>query len=295
MSESLAAYRKTVRRQYFGLGALAALLLGGEIFFDVFEHAVGQYLVWQNSGRQKIGRSWEQEQQRLTAGVSLESVYRERRRQILELESISNFEELVQFVETNQQTVLPTSQFLQIYHLLPYFLQPILFNPDSLVADARTQRVENCVADGNRSRFNLVLLDANNQTIRRSSLNADQMSLLINHGKERNLSVRNETRFADYLYEAIQFWDLFDRLHPLRRRQFIQEVPLLTESAGQIIAVGISNQHTNEFVEVAFAVAENRAYIYYLPEDFVMDLLSPDREKAFEFYRLRRQQIFENR
>ena len=295
MSALLATYQKVVRRQYFLICLILGLVLIGEMAFDIVERAMGRYLVWQNAGREKIGRSWEQAQQRGTAGVQLESVTRERRRQALELESISNFEELVQYVETNQQTILPPAQFLQIYHQLPYFLQPLLFNPDSLVTDARTQRVANVVVDGNRSRFNVVMLGSNNQTVRRASLSIEQMNLLINYGKERNLNVRSESRFANYFFSAGEFWDLYESLHPLRRRQFIQEVPLLTESAGEITGVGISNQYTNEFVEVAFAVSGIRAYVYYLPEDYVMDLLSPDREKAYEFYRLRRQQIFDNR
>jgi len=295
MSEILAAYQKLVRRQYLIAGVIVGLLLLGEMAFDVVERGIGEYLVWQNSGREKIGRSWEQEQQRGTAGIQLESVTRERRRQVLELESISNFEELVQYAETNQQTILPPSQFLQIYHQLPYFLQPLIFNPDSLVTDARTQRAANVVVDGNRSRFNLVMVDSGNKTVRRASLNNEQMNLLINYGKEKNLNLRSENRFADYFFTASEFWNLFESLHPLRRRQFIQEVPLLTESAGQISAIGISNQNTNEFVEVAAAVSDNSAYIYYLPEDYVMDLLSPDKEKAYQFYRQRRQQIFEKR
>ncbi len=294
MSEFLTAYRRTVRKQHLWIAAIFAAIVAGEMAFDLVERAIGKYLVWQNPSREKIGRSWEEEQQRLAAGVRLESVTRERRRQVLELESISNFEELVQYVETNQQAVLPLSQFLQIYHQLPYFLQPLLFNPDSLVADARAQSVANVVADGNRSRLSLVMLDSGNRTIRRAYLSAERMNLFINYGKERNLNVRREARFAGYIFTATEFWNLFENLHPLRRRQFIYEVPLLTEAAGQITTVGISNQPVSEFVEIAFAVAENRAYVYYLPEDYVMDLLSPDRDRAYEFYRQRRMR-FESR
>lgn len=288
MPEILAAYQKLVYRHYLLAGLLIGLVAFGEIAFDIFERVAGRYLVWQNAGREKTGRSWEQAQQRGAASVQLENVTRERRQQALELESISNLDELTQYVETNQQTVLPPAQFLQIYHQLPYFLQPLLFNPDSLVSDARTLRTANVVVSGNRSQLNLVMLDASNRTVRRAALSSEQMSLLMNYGKEQNVNIRSERRFSDYLFTATEFWSLFESLHPLRRRQFIQEVPLLTQAAGQITAVGISNQNTNEFVEVALAVSEIRAYIYYLPEDYVMDLLSPDRAKAYEFYRLRR-------
>jgi len=295
MSDSLLNYQKLVHRHYLLAGLIIGLVVLGEMAFDIVERTMGRYLVWQNAGREKTGRSWEQAQQRGAASVQLENVTRERRQQTLELESISNLEELAQYVETNQQTILPPAQFLQIYHQLPYFLQPLLFNPDSLVKDARTQRVDSVVVDGNRSQLNVVMLDAGSKTVRRVGLNAEQMSLLMNYGKERNLNIRRESRFADYLFTADGFWNLFESLHPLRRRQFIQEVPLLTQAAGQIMLVGISNQNANEFVEVALAVSEAQAYIYYLPEDYVMDLLSPDRAKAYEFYRLRRQQIFEKR
>jgi len=289
MSELLAAYQKLVYRHYLLAGLLIGLVAFGEIAFDIFERVVGRYLVWQNAGREKVGLSWEQAQQRGAAGVQLENVTRERRRQALELESISNFEELAQYVETNQQTVLPPAQFLQIYHQLPYFLQPLLFNPDSLVSDARTLRTANVAVSGNRSQLNVVMLDAGSRTVRRAGLNVEQMSLLMNYGKERNINIRGESRFADYFFPAAEFWNFFESLHPLRRRQFIQEVPLLTQAAGQITLVGISNQNANEFVEVALAVSETQAYIYYLPEDYLMDLLSSDRTKAYEFYRLRRQ------
>ncbi|MDZ7290550.1 MAG: hypothetical protein ONB44_02805 [candidate division KSB1 bacterium] len=293
MSEILAGYRSAIRKQYVWIAIFFALVLVGEMTFDVVERAIGKYLVWQNPSREKIGRSWEAEQQRLAAGVRLENVTRELRRQTMELESISNLEELVQYVETNQHALLPPSQFLQIYRQLPYFLQPLIAIPESLVAAARTQKLANILAGGNRSRFNLIMLDSYNRTIHQASLNADKIGLLINYGKEQNLNVRSAARFSGYLLDPEEFWDLFERLHPLRRRQFIQEVPLLTESAGQITAVGISSQSANEFVEVAFAIADNRACIYYLPEDYVMDLLSPDREKAYQFYRARRQ-AFEN-
>ncbi len=295
MSEILAAYQKLLYRHYLFAGLMIGLVVLGEMAFDIVERTVGRYLVWQNAGREKTGLSWEQAQQRGAASVQLENVTRERRQQALALESISNLEELAQYVETNQQTVLPPAQFLQIYHQLPYFLQPLLFNPDSLVTDARTLRTANVAVSGNRSQLNVVMLDAGSQTVRRAALNAEQMSLLMNYGKERNVNLRSESRFADYLFTANEFWNLFESLHPLRRRQFIQEVPLLTQTAGQITLVGISNQNANEFVEVALAVSDTRAYIYFLPEDYLMDLLSPDRAKAYEFYRLRRRSAFENR
>ncbi|MGH7596319.1 MAG: hypothetical protein ACREOI_08195 [bacterium] len=294
MSEVRTVYKRIIRKQYVWVSIIFASVLAGEMAFDVVERAAGKYLVWQNVGREKIGRSWEQEPKRIAADSLLATLTRKRRSQTLEIESISNLEELIQYVETNQQAQLPPSQFLQIYRQLPYFLQPLIAAPDSLVADARAQRLANVLAEGDRSLFNLIMLDAGNQTIRRTSLNADKLFMLFNYGKEQNLDVRRQARFANYIFTADEFWDLFERLHPLRRRQFIEAAPLLTESAGQIVAVGISSQTGNEFVEVAFAISESRAYAYYLPEDYVMDLLSPDRERAFDFYRIRRQ-VQENR
>lgn len=294
MSEVRTIYNRIIRKQYVWVGIILATVLAGEMAFDVVERAIGKYLVWQNASREKIGRSWEQEPKRIAADSLLADLTRKRRNQTLEIESIFNLEELIQYVETNRQALLPPSQFLQIYRQLPYFLQPLIAPPDSLVADARTQRLANVLAEGNRSLFHLIMLDAGNRTIRRSSLNADKLSLLFNYGKEQSLAVRRQARFANYIFAADEFWDLFERLHPLRRRQLIETVPLLTEFAGQIIAVGISSQTGSEFVEVAFAISESRAYVYYLPEDYVMDLLSPDRERAFDFYRLRRQML-ENR
>jgi hypothetical protein len=288
MSEFKTAYKRSISRQYLWLGLILMLALICEMTFDMAERVIGQYLTWQNQGRQKIGRSWEDEQQRIAAGVRLESVTRERRRQAMELESISNFEDLVQYVETNQQALLLPSQFLQIYRQLPEFFQPLLVDPDSLLEDAREQRLANVLANGNRSRFNVAILDPYDSIIRQNSLNELQMNMLINHGKECDLQVRNEARFAENLFNADDFFALLAELSADRRYRLLRELLLLTESAGQIEAVGISGRPIDDFTEIAFAVSDNRAYVYYLPENWILELLLADRRRAIDFYWKRR-------
>jgi hypothetical protein len=120
------------------------------------------------------------------------------------------------------------------------------------------------------------------------------MDLIVNYGKEQALNLRDDPSFSEDLLSADEFFELFDRLAISRRHQFIRELPLLTEAAEQITAVGISSENYGEYVEVAFAISDMRVYVCFLPENWVMDLLSADRQRAYDFY-WKRRQMFQNR
>jgi len=46
------------RQNRIWAGVFLLLFLSLEFRFDIIERGVGMYLVWQNDGRQKVGRSW---------------------------------------------------------------------------------------------------------------------------------------------------------------------------------------------------------------------------------------------
>jgi len=82
MSDLHIAYRRLLRRQDAVWILAALVVVVAELGFDVIERGIGRYLVWQNSGRQRIGRSWEAAQSRAVAGTRLEQAQQEIRQRL---------------------------------------------------------------------------------------------------------------------------------------------------------------------------------------------------------------------
>ncbi|MFQ5632595.1 MAG: hypothetical protein ACE5I1_27825, partial [bacterium] len=57
-------------------------------------------------------------------------------------------------------------------------------------------------------------------------------------------------------------------------QSFLQAMPALFEFAQPTTRIAISNKITNNLVEVAVATDNLRAFLYYLPEEWINDLVS---------------------
>lgn len=274
MAELSQDYRKLVRTPWLWLGALALLFVIGELGFNIVEAAIGRYLVWHNPGREKIGRSWQEDQNRLLANTNLERLTQVRREQLSLIAGISKFEELVNFTASNARTELPPEQFGLIYRELPALFRPLLVPTGSMVSFNRERSVAQVTVNRYPDRLDLFLLDANREVLYQTSLPSDQLEMIVNHGKERQMDVRQVARFVSRVLSAADFFDVLDRKFYDERAEMIKELPVLTDPSTHLARVGFANRSTAGFVETAFALDDGRALIYYLPEEWTTDFIA---------------------
>lgn len=280
MSEITLEYRKHVRTTWLWVGSFALLILVGEAGFNLVERALGRYLVWHNTGREKIGRSWQEDQNRLVANTNLEKITQVRREQLSLIAGISKFEELVNFTAASARTELPPEQFGFIYRELPAIFRPLLVPTGNMVSFNRERNVTNVTINRHADRLDLFLLDANNTVLYQTSLPNDQIEMIANHGKERQIDVRTVARFSGRILNAREFFDVLDRKFYDERAEMIKELPVLTDPSTYLVRVGFSNRVTAGFVETAFALDDGRAIIYYLPEEWTTDFIMKAGEHA---------------
>lgn len=280
MSEITLEYRKHVRTTWLWVGSFALLILVGEAGFNLVERALGRYLVWHNTGREKIGRSWQEDQNRLVANTNLEKITQVRREQLSLIAGISKFEELVNFTAASARTELPPEQFGFIYRELPAIFRPLLVPTGNMVSFNRERNVTNITINRHADRLDLFLLDANNTVLYQTSLPNDQIEMIVNHGKERQIDVRTVARFSGRILNAREFFDVLDRKFYDERAEMIKELPVLTDPSTYLVRVGFSNRVTAGFVETAFALDDGRAIIYYLPEEWTTDFIMKADEHA---------------
>lgn len=275
MSEIRGGYKKLVRRQYRGWLIAAVVLFLAELSYGVFERGIGRYLVWQNASRQKIGRSWEAAQSRLLANTRLEAAQQAIRQRTGKLESLTDFEQLLNFVRANQQTLLPLSQFAVIYRALPEIFQPLLVPPDLLLASVRDRRAASALCTFTESTIAIFLLDAQDRAVYQARLANEQLQMITRHGREQQLDVISTERFAERVFPVEVFYRGLERLSPEEQGWLLRQLPILTEPDSRFMRFAVSDHMIDGFVEVAFAIDAYRSRIYYLPEKWVVEFLLP--------------------
>ncbi len=278
------------RRGRLFLGFFILLFLVLEFRFDIVERGLGLYLVWQNDGRQKVGRSWVAEQQQLLAGTNLEKFAREMRDRDRELNNLRTFPELVRLTARREQVVLPPEVFSRVYNSLPNFLNSLIVLPDSLLYYRANGILENVVFNQSDAGLQVILLDDRNRILLNKILTPVQMDMLLNHGKRITLDVTTDERFSpERVFSLARFQELLDRLSYARKNDFLYALPAMVQYAGPAMKVAVSDRINDGLVQIAVAVDNIEAYVYFIPEDWINDLILvldeedfiPDEDETF--------------
>lgn len=271
MSSIRSEYRRFALKPYLWIGAGVLLLLAAEMAFDVVEHALGRYMVWQNAGREKVGRSWKEGENRLLASTQLEQITRDVRERNSAMASITTMSDLLDFLNANGRAVLSPEQFGIIYQSLPEFFRPLVVPPEELIEIHRGQTLANVLAEFSNEHLEILLLARNNQAAFRSELTNEQLAVLANHGKELALDLRTSERFQEHQISYEEFLRILDRKFIDDRTKILRELPVLTDLGVNVTRVAFSRRSTAGFIETAFAFDDFHARIYYLPEQWVSD------------------------
>ncbi len=271
MSSLRSEYRRFVHKPYLWIGAVLLLLLVAEMSFDIIEHALGRYMVWHNPGREKIGRSWKEGENRLLASTQLEQITRDVRQRNTAMASITTFSDLLDFLNANGRAVLAPEQFGVLYQNLPEFFRPLVIPSEDLIAIHRQQPLSNVLVERSSDRMELALLDQNNQAAYRRTLSNEQLTVLANHGKEVALEAGSAERFQAAQFEYQDFLEALDRKFVDDRAKIMRELPVLTDLGVNVQRVAFSSRSVAGFVETAFVLDDFHARIYYLPEEWISD------------------------
>ena len=93
--KDLLAFRTWNRKMAIYFSVFAVLFVGLEYQFKFVEMALGQYLVWQNEGREKSGRGWLAEKDQTADGAGLERTLQLLREEEREKEKIQTLGEVL--------------------------------------------------------------------------------------------------------------------------------------------------------------------------------------------------------
>jgi hypothetical protein len=268
-------YRKWNRR--VGLWVLLAVLVLGvlEWRFFIVERAIGHYLVWNNLGREELGPQWEKANSRIVAGSRLENIAFERRQSERKLEGVRTFGQALELLTENRRLELAPEHFERVYNSLPFYLKPLILAPDSLIYLGANGLLANTLWMQNVTFLEIYFLGHGNEVLSKATLDKEQIDMILRHGRQENVNIDAEPRFSVIrAFSLPGFLQKIDRLDYATRQNFLQAMPAIFEFARPATRIAISNKLADNLVEVAVATDNFRAFIYYLPEEWINDLVS---------------------
>ena len=276
--------KKWNRRNFLIFTAVFVVFVICELMFHFIEVGIGQYLVWQNEGRERVGRSWTDAENQLAAGSSLENYSQKIRQQERDLNNIHTFRELLQALTNKSSMTLPAAHFLRIYSSIPQNLNAVLISPDSLIQYRISGNLENVYTELTENGLRCYFLDNENQFLHVSLVEGSALDMFVKHGNSIVMDIASEARFQSRTFDLSRFQQLIDELPFDMKNNFLRAMPALVQFAGPSTKVAISDEITNNFHEVAIANDNIRAFIYYIPADWVNELIEVLDEQDFDQY-----------
>ncbi len=274
---------KKWNRRNFAIFILGiAAIICAELYFHFVEIGIGRYLVWQNEGRERIGRSWVEAKNINEAGSSLENYSQKVRKQEQRLSEINSLPQLLQLLKTEGRMTLPAKHFLRIYTSLPQALNSLLIPADELIAYRSNGELENVYVELGEDGLHTVFLSPENEILLKNTLAPDAIDMLEKHGSNRILDIKNDTRFRARIFTLHRFQQLLDEISFETKNSFISAMPALLEVANENTIIAISNEIVDNFHEVAIANDNLRAVVYYIPADWINELIEVFEEQDFE-------------
>ena len=232
--------------------AIVIIAAIGELFFDVFEVAIGQLLQATNPIRPKVGRLWDEEKKELSGDVAMDSLFSQTAEDTLQTLQIFSIADLHSLLLLQNQVQMKRKDFMVFYRLVAPKTAKILLDPLKFLELEKNQDWQSVEFLHNESRISIYFLDGYGQLLYEQYLHIndfdDNSNTLMLSTLDSDPEFHNRTISADLFFQA------FLKLPSLYRLQIINDPYKLVNWGDDLIRIGISSRVNMGSVEIAFEV-----------------------------------------
>lgn len=248
--------RKSKKRRIVWI-VVAVLLIAGEAAFDIFEIAVGRFLLLTNPLRPQSGRLWEEDLKEQEGLSALEEVIEKSSREEIPREPIRNLEDLQNALNAFGRVSMSKEEFLQFYRTLPANHAKQLADPLLILELDRGgewRRTQFSASDG---QIALHFLDGYDSLLRECHSTLDQRAEETPQFEERLESFAYKGRIVS----ADLFLRAFNNLDRSLQLQIINDPIKLVQWGDDLQRVGIAPEVDEEGVELAFEIKSGEGVV----------------------------------
>ncbi len=243
---------------------IIVIFLVAEIFFDIFEIAVGRFLLWTNPIRPKTGRLWEEEEKDQSGSLTVNEI--EKTPEQENQQPIRRVDDLLAALSMRDSYTMTIEEFTMFYKSIPIhhsktLLDPLEFirldrNPDW--QSVRFSRTDDQIVIDFLDGYDNLLYE---NIIRRQALESED-------GAPSSVLAEKD-EFEGRVVSALTFFDAFENLSRAYQLQIVNDPYKLVQWGKSLQQVGISPYVREQGVKIVFKVdanGETKVYEMYASE-----------------------------
>ncbi len=238
---------------------ILSILLALEGIFDIFEVAMGKYLLLTNALRPKIGRLWVEEDKDQKGVEEMSAIPAELPTDSLYSGPLNSFENLRAVLAIKNKIMLSKNQFLQLYKLDEKQAKTMI-DPLALYDLERGSQWSSVQVKQDGNQIGIFFLNGYNQPITESFLNLTSEKPSYRSDKSQ---LDKDPNFNMRIVPAEIFFAAFDRLSRYYRLQIIIDPYKLIQWMDSLTRVGISEFSSEGSVKLAFEVRMAGTLVIY--------------------------------
>ncbi|MBN2089141.1 hypothetical protein JW964_05995 [candidate division KSB1 bacterium] len=198
------------------------LLLLLEGLFDIGEIGLGRFIAWTNSYRPQTGPIWQREIKGETATQQLQEIEPLPEQKVFE---VSNFNEVLNQLESNPDVRILKKNFLKIYTQLPYNIAQQIISPYELLKLIPEQSWTHCSISRDADELRIYFLDSENQLIRDNYFSMSGYIETTQSDEASGMLLEEQEEFQGRVVTRDDFLAAYNSL-PLSTKIFVMNDPM---------------------------------------------------------------------
>ena len=234
------------------VGLVVILLVAAELFFDIFEIAMGRLLLFSNPIRPQTGRLWEEDLKEQLGLDELDSVKVDRADESIH-QSINSLDDLEAVLSIRQSMSMTRVEFNEFYKKIPQNLSRQILDPLDLFTMNRNSEWHKTQLSLSGAQLVFHFLDGYEKPIRESHM------ALRSPEEERIVSFSELEQMEKYrgrVVPATIFYQAFDQLPRAYQLQIVNDPYKLVQWENILQRVGLSLYVEKNGVEIMFEISE---------------------------------------
>lgn len=247
-----------------------------EVKFDFIEKMTGDFLRWNNTKREKLGRVWNVEQQSIAAMGHLNELLIEKEEKQKKVETIDHFSDLFVFFKTDRLISLSNEQFLKIYKNLPSNLSDKIIAPYDLLNYFHRSNWEKTFLFQKETGVEIVLVDDQYGVLKSILISKKDANYLSNFGRTVFASLEKLEEFSNRIYDVNEFMDALYKMKQGDRYKIIYNPFVFLSWGSDLKRIAISDISEDNLVQVGFEIHSSnkkKVVIIYVDDFLISNLI----------------------
>jgi len=231
---------------------LVVVLLVAETFFDIFEIAVGRFLLWTNPVRPKTGRLWEEEAKDQSGSLTVNDIEKPSEQQ--NQQPIRRIDDLLATLSLRESYTMNREEFTVFYKSIPIHFSKTLLDPLEFIRLTRNPDWQSVRFSRTDDQIVIDFLDGYDNLLHENII---QRHVLESEEGAPSSMLAELEEFDNRIVSASTFFDAFENLSRTYQLQIVNDPYKLVQWGESLQQVGISPYVREEGVKIVFEVGGN--------------------------------------